>query len=211
MRRHLFSALTILPFFWSGLQLNSWPIPFLVWAQGSSGLMLELKPVGLFGPSFMLIAELSLGIQTDNKISPYALIPTLFGRMPFLVTQIVVIWLSIILISPLTNHYWKGVPSWLSMIVKNSSIFWNADWIIIFLFGIWGCVKSELSFFFQYKTYGPIIWWIESKISEASEHATREKSCRLCKLKGKHIMLTTQQIKVSIISSFISLKGLVKL
>ena len=65
--------------------------------------------------------------------------------------------------------------------------------------------------FFQYKTYGPIIWWIESKISETNEHATREKNCRLCKLKEKHIMLTTQQIKVSIISSFISSKGLVKL
>ena len=84
---------------------------------------MELKPVGLFGPNFMLIAELSLGIQTDNKVSPYALIPTLFGRMPFLVTQIVVIWLSIILILPLTNHYWKGVPSWLSMIVKTLQFF----------------------------------------------------------------------------------------
>ena len=80
--------------------------------------------------------------------------------------------------------------------------------------GFGGALRVNYLFFFlffQYKTYGPIIWWIESKISETSEHATREKSCRLCKLKGKHIMLITQQIKVSIISSSIPLKELVKL
>lgn len=38
-----------------------------------------------------------------------------------------------------------------------------------------------------------------------------EKNCRLFKLKEKHNMLTTQEIKASITSSFIFSKGLVKL